>query len=384
MEDKFQVGFKTMYSTGGRDITEKDISMTIKIADISNYVTTKQVGKMAGVFPGYIEKEPNNPVAPNAIAIYTKEGKHVGYVPKTEIKRVSDFSEGMKMPCLLQILPFVDKDGELGMKGKAILLKLYEGKVDLMQNFMDERSVQLLHETSELLIEFQGLLSDKQTDVDTIGLGEAMEDEFDFSIYSYAMAPVSEKAATLKDNVVEFDIEDINCYINVVFIEPEEKGCFAGFVLNGEVYNNDGFVIGHVPERDLQKVNSLANGRKLFCLYTVLDSLTPTNEICLASRVIAFNLFEDDDTFNYLLLGKFSGEFMESAKEFAKGILKKKAKLTQHGEELKISNEYYDHKNKNKQKNHRNLSRGSNSSNSGCLSTVLALVILIIVFLFAI
>lgn len=379
MEDKLQVGFKTMYSTEGREITEKDISMTIKIAGISNYVTTKQFGKMSGVFPGYIKKESDNPVDSKAIAIYTKDDKHIGYVPRTELQKVSDFSEGTQMPCLLQILPFMDKDGKIGMKGKAILLKLYEGKVDLMQKFIDERGVQLLHETSEELTKFQGLFSNEQNNADAIGIGEELEDEFDFSIYSYAVAPSSEKSASLEDNIIVFNIEDINCYINVVFIEPEEKGCFAGYVLNGEVYNNEGFVIGHVPENKLSAVNALAKGRKLFCLYTVLDSLTPKNEICLSSNVIAFKLFEDDDTFNYLLLGTFSVKFMEAANDFAKSNIKKKAMLTQHGEKLEISNEYYDNK-----KQTETSQKPTDSSNGGCLSTALALAILFTIFLLAI
>ena len=333
-----------MYLTEGREITESDFSLCVKIAGINNYVTVDHVGEMAGVFSGYVENEPTNPVDSNAIAIYTDRDEKVGYVPKSEIKKVSEFSEDERMPCFLQILPFVDEYGEFGMKGKAILLKLYEGKIDVMQNFMDALSSELIIEADGQLKAFHKILDGKKENMDNIGMGKAMEREFGFSIYSYAVAPISEMLSKTEDNIVEFEIKDINCYLNVVFVDPEEKGFFAGFVLDGGIFNNDGFLVGHVPEEDLAKVDVLARGRKLFCLYSIMDSLTRQNQRCLASKVIAFKLFDEDDNFNYALLGKYGMKFIETCTAFTKDILKKKAKLTQYGEELVFSNEYYEHK----------------------------------------
>lgn len=344
MNNKLSVCFTTMYLTEGREIAEADLSMCVKIAGISNYVTIDHVGEMAGVFPGYVENEPANPVDSNAIAIYTDRDEKVGYVPKSEIKRVSEFSEDERMPCFLQILPFIDEYGELGMKGKAILLKLYEGKIDVMQNFMDTLSSELIKDTDRQIADFHKLLDNKIDNKENIGLGKAMEHEFDFSIYSYAVAPILEKSSNMEDNIVEFEIKDINRYIDIVFVDPEEKGIFAGFELNGEIFNNDGFLVGHVPQEDLSKVDVLARGRKLFCLYSIMDSLTQNNQRCLASKAIAFKLFDEDDNFNYSLLGKFGMMFIEVCTIFTKDISKKIAKLTQYGEELGFSNEYYEHK----------------------------------------
>lgn len=70
---------------------------------------------------------------------------------------------------------------------------------------------------------------------------------------------------------------------------------------------------------------------------------------------------------------------MESANDFAKDVMKKRAKLTQYGEKLAISNEYYEHKNQT------GTSQISNDSgNRGCLSTALALVILFSIILLTI
>lgn len=57
-----------------------------------------------GGFLGYIEPEPNNEYDKNAIAIYSNDGKHLGYIPKGDTARVRRWASRESLPCIGFIL----------------------------------------------------------------------------------------------------------------------------------------------------------------------------------------------------------------------------------------------------------------------------------------
>ena len=63
------------------------------------------------------------------------------------------------MPCFLQIAPFVDNEGKVAMQGTAVLLKLYEGKEDMMQKVINDYTVSLGEASKEQLGELNGKLN---------------------------------------------------------------------------------------------------------------------------------------------------------------------------------------------------------------------------------
>ena len=167
------------------------------------------------------------------------------------------------------------------------------------------------------------------------------------NIFRYEILPTSEKPKDWSQDVVQFDIEDINCYIDIYFIEPEEMGILSGYLLNDGIYSSDGDLIGHVPDSVLSRTNEMSKGRKLFCLYTVYEKVNSANKLCLASKVITFKFYEDEEDYNLALIGNFGYDFIKAHINEMKESQKKIAKLTQHGEKLEISNEYHDFRKKN-------------------------------------
>ena len=91
----------------------------------------------------------------------------------------------------------------------------------------------------------------------------------------------------------------------------------------------------------------MSKGRKLFCLYTVYEKVNSANKLCLASKVITFKFYEDEEDYNLALIGNFGYDFIKAHINEMKESQKEIAKLTQHGEKLEISNEYHDFRKKN-------------------------------------
>ena len=345
MDTNLSFKFTAVYSVDKENLTCEDMSMKVKIAGI-NYHLNKNDGDYFGLLAGYIKNEPDNPVDSSAIGIYANNGKLVGYIPKAEIAEVNKYTEGEMMPCFLQIVPFIDDEGNVAMQGTAILLKLYEGKEDMMQQMINDIIVRVGEKTCEQFGELRDKL-DKTKFNKYIEIGEDLLGQFGFNIFRYEILPTSEKPKDWSQDVVQFDIEDINCYIDIYFIEPEEMGILSGYLLNDGIYSSDGDLIGHVPDSVLSRTNEMSKGRKLFCLYTVYEKVNSANKLCLASKVITFKFYEDEEDYNLALIGNFGYDFIKAHINEMKESQKKIAKLTQHGEKLEISNEYHDFRKKN-------------------------------------
>lgn len=157
----------------------------------------------------------------------------------------------------LQIAPFVDNEGKVAMQGTAVLLKLYEGKEDMMQKVINDYTVSLGEASKEQLGELNGKL-DKTKYNEYVENGEGLLDQFGFNILPYEILPSSEKTKDWSLDVSHFYIEDVNRYLNVVFIEPEEMGLFSGYMLNDGIYSSDGDLIGHVPDSVLSQTNEMS------------------------------------------------------------------------------------------------------------------------------
>ena len=108
----FSVAFDKNDMTGdiNKDSLEARISGLSFYVDFDNYTEYSIEG-------GYLKAEPNNEHDPNAIAIFHDSGKHIGYVSKECILEVKKFTDGENAPCLIYIAPFIDKEGEKGLKG---------------------------------------------------------------------------------------------------------------------------------------------------------------------------------------------------------------------------------------------------------------------------
>ena len=64
-----------------------------KIAGINH---RKRIMDYVGKCKGYIQPEPTNKYDPNAIAIYSEDGHHLGYIPQADTQEVRDL--GMPFP----------------------------------------------------------------------------------------------------------------------------------------------------------------------------------------------------------------------------------------------------------------------------------------------
>lgn len=375
MDKNLSFKFTVTYSVDKENLAFEDMSMKVKIAGI-NYHLDKNDGDYFGLLAGYIENEPDNPVDSSALGIYANDGKLVGYIPKSEIAKVNKFTEGEMMPCFLQIAPFVDNEGKVAMQGTAVLLKLYEGKEDMMQKVINDYTVSLGEASKEQLGELNGKL-DKTKYNEYVENGEGLLDQFGFNILPYEILPSSEKTKDWSLDVSHFYIEDVNRYLNVVFIEPEEMGLFSGYMLNDGIYSSDGDLIGHVPDSVLSQTNEMSKGRKLFCLYFIYQKLNSANQLCLASRVIAFKLYEDEGDYNLALVGNFGYDFVKDTINELKESQKQIDKLKQHGKKLDTSNEYYDFRKKkiDKPVGCSNNAHEKPQEKAGCMSMLIIFVI---------
>ena len=128
----FSVAFDKNDMTGdmNKDSLEARISGLSFYVDFDNYTEYSIEG-------GYLKAEPNNEHDPNAIAIFHESGKHIGYVSKDCILEVKKFTDGENAPCLIYIAPFIDKEGEKGLKGVVRIFRYYDGQADYVNNMME-------------------------------------------------------------------------------------------------------------------------------------------------------------------------------------------------------------------------------------------------------
>ena len=128
----FSVAFDKNDMTGdmNKDSLEARISGLSFYVDFDNYTDYSIEG-------GYLKAEPYNQHDPNAIAIFHESGKHIGYVSKECLLEVKKFIDGENAPCLIYIVPFIDKEGEKGLKGVVRIFRYYDGQADYVNNMME-------------------------------------------------------------------------------------------------------------------------------------------------------------------------------------------------------------------------------------------------------
>ena len=88
-------------------ITADDEIYSYSIAGI-NY--RKGIAAYIGRSTGYIKPEPSNSNDPNAIAVYAKDGHHLGYIPATDTCEVHSFRLRFPIPVSVDIEECYDAD----------------------------------------------------------------------------------------------------------------------------------------------------------------------------------------------------------------------------------------------------------------------------------
>ncbi len=81
------------------DIEDEDISDTTFCTSIAG-VTYHNEASDKGGFLGYVSSDPDNSYDPHAIAIYTREGRLVGYLPKDSTSSFRQWSQKEHLPCI--------------------------------------------------------------------------------------------------------------------------------------------------------------------------------------------------------------------------------------------------------------------------------------------
>lgn len=163
----FSVAFDKNDMTGDMD---KD-SLEARISGLSFYVDFDNYTEYS-IEGGYLKAEPNNEYDPNAIAIFHDSGKRIGYISRECTLEVREFTDGENAPCLIYIAPFIDNEGEKGLKGVVRIFRYYDGQADyvnsIMEHFIDVYALKLkdeLEEFEEKINEkYEALLTDSPDD----------------------------------------------------------------------------------------------------------------------------------------------------------------------------------------------------------------------------
>lgn len=95
------------------------------------FIHAKDFG--TGSFYGWVESEPDNPHDRNAMAIYTTDGEHMGYIPADELTAYREWCECDPMPCIGVIYRWNGK-----IYGKVKVLKPCNAQ------FLDDRTESFL------------------------------------------------------------------------------------------------------------------------------------------------------------------------------------------------------------------------------------------------
>lgn len=342
MDSEIKFNFSYVYDTKGKDVTKDDMMLETQVAGISYRVKYEDLDTNEMVCQGHIEKEPDNPKDCNAIAVYTAAGKHIGYVPKENIGVVSDFTEGQDMPCWICFSPFLGDNNEVCVKAKAVLLKLFEGKNEELSSLMEEQLTSLAEEAlgnvENLSAQIKNVYTDKFVEE-----GEDFVSDHGFLHVICATAEQSEKTGCREDDVLEFEITNINQFQSAVFYESDDEGLSVGYVLGRQIFQQDDVLLSAVPEEMADKVDEWTKGRKTYCMYYVRQAIGQDGRIRLNADAKLLRLYEDDEDYNLSLIGEYALNFMRFAIEKGKAYVKQVAKLTQHGEQLEYSDEYTKH-----------------------------------------
>lgn len=103
---------------------EKEATVSVKVSTSPDYfceiagVQYRNGIQDVGGFLGYVCSEPTDPHDKNAIAIYRNDGKHIGYIPKDEIKDFREWSAKENLPCV----GFIKDGDEVALYGKVKII----------------------------------------------------------------------------------------------------------------------------------------------------------------------------------------------------------------------------------------------------------------------
>lgn len=103
---------------------EKEVTVSVKVSASPDFfceiagVQYRNGAQDVGGFLGYVRSEPTNPHDKNAIAIYRNDGKHIGYIPKDELKDFREWSAKENLPCV----GFIKDGDEVALYGKVKII----------------------------------------------------------------------------------------------------------------------------------------------------------------------------------------------------------------------------------------------------------------------
>lgn len=136
MKERISLRFSSVFDRELMTGDYEDDTLEVRIAGISFRVNHENYEDYT-LEGGYVEHDINNEHDPNAIGIYHEDGNLIGYVPRQDIDIVNEFINGQKAPCMLYIAPFIDNEGESGIKGLARIFRYYDGENAYINDAMD-------------------------------------------------------------------------------------------------------------------------------------------------------------------------------------------------------------------------------------------------------
>lgn len=103
-------------------ISETDIdSLQYNIAGIN---FRQGVSNYVGSINGYIQPQPSNRYDPNAIAVYSEDGHHLGYIPATETYEVHSLHLSFPAPVAIDIEECYDDSNSRNFYVGTVTLKI--------------------------------------------------------------------------------------------------------------------------------------------------------------------------------------------------------------------------------------------------------------------
>lgn len=376
-------------------ISEKDgdNSCTFHVAGITKYLTIEDAFSF-GIVAGYIQAEENNPYDSEALGIYTKEHKLIGYIRKREQILFQTFTRKKKIPALLIVTPFWDREGKACLKGRACALKIYkEDIVDsqkLIQKTIDDFTIDLQIELTQF---YDKQKSMKKEDAENINLQvevndlakhelqEAIEIEKALGFMPSSFAFFCTKQPMLSDEVLKLDVKNVNIYLNILFFE--DFGMAKGYTEGTEIHriSSDGYdeIIGNINEEDKELFLQFTEGHNSFCFIGFYPSLNKEDEYQISCKILLCRFYPYEDKYNDAIIGKYGNDFCFHILYKLKSWQQKIDVVKENNNgELKLSKEYYDNK-----QTQEALRTDVSKSGSGC-SVILFTLIFFIYSVYAI
>jgi hypothetical protein len=334
-------------------------SCIFKIAGITKYLKIEDAFSF-GIAVGYIQVEEDNPYDSDALGIYTKNNQLIGYVSKKEQILFKTFTKKKKIPALLIVTPFWDKEGEACLKGKACALRIYKEYMDesqkLIQKVVDDFTMDL-HIAFTQFSEKKDSLKKKESDIKFLQemvedsriqeLHEAIEIEKTLGFMPSSFAFFCTKQPTLHDEVLMLEVKNVNTWLNILFFE--DFGIAKGYTEGVEIHkiNTDGYdeVIGNINDEDKETFSQFTEGHKCFCFIGFYPSLNKDDEYQISCKILLCRFYPYDDKYNNIIVGKYGSDFYSHILEELKSwqLQIEVAKENNNGE-LKLNNEYYNDK----------------------------------------